>query len=346
MNKGIFFIPVNDQNKKNDVLFDEIISQTIEAEKWGIKEAFFGEHITDKHEKISSSLSMVSALSHLTKNIKLGTLTTNLNFFKPATISAIISQVDNLTKGRLMLGVGSGANRSDVEAVDMLEENNHKIMLEILGILKKIFYEKDGLKVKTDNFTVSTEKSFNEELGLGFFNKLYNNRKNLEIVMPALNKNSYNVKLCAKNQWSIVISNFCSEEIIDNHIKNYLEHSDLNEEEALKKIKLSKLIFVSEDKNNVETKLVAEDSPYLKVVDVIYKKLKTFDKHQCFGEGLSNSAEALKSICLFGNPDQIKEKVSQYKSKYGSLSSLIFVDVPKTNKEEYDKSLELFAKYV
>ena len=229
---------------------------------------------------------MVSALSHLTKNIKLGTLTTNLNFFKPATISAIISQVDNLTKGRLMLGVGSGANRSDVEAVDMLEENNHKIMLEILGILKKIFYEKDGLKVKTDNFTVSTEKSFNEELGLGFFNKLYNNRKNLEIVMPALNKNSYNVKLCAKNQWSIVVSNFCSEEIIDNHIKNYLEHSDLNEEEALKKIKLSKLIFVSEDKNNVETKLVAEDSPYLKVVDVIYKKLKTFDKHQCFGEGL------------------------------------------------------------
>ena len=164
--------------------------------------------------------------------------------------------------------------------------------------------------------------------------------------MPALNKNSYNVKLCAKNQWSIVVSNFCSEEIIDNHIKNYLEHSDLNEEEALKKIKLSKLIFLSENKNNVETKLVAEDSPYLKVVDVIYKKLKTFDKHQCFGEGLSTSAEPLKSICLFGNPDQIKEKVSQYKSKYGSLSSLIFVDVPKTNKEEYDKSLELFAKYV
>ena len=73
--------------------------------------------------------------------------------------------------------------------------------------------------------------------------------------MPALNKNSYNVKLCAKNQWSIVVSNFCSEEIIDNHIKNYLEHSDLNEEEALKKIKLSKLIFVSEDKNNVRQNL-------------------------------------------------------------------------------------------
>ena len=123
MNKGIFFIPVDDQNKKNDVLLDEIISQTLNAEKWGINEAFFGEHITDKHEKISSSLSMISALSYLTKKIKLGTLTTNLNFFKPATISAIVSQVDNLSKGRLMLGVGSGANKSDVEAVDMLEKD-------------------------------------------------------------------------------------------------------------------------------------------------------------------------------------------------------------------------------
>ncbi len=346
MNKGIFFIPVNDQNKKNDVLLDEIISQTLNAEKWGINEAFFGEHITDKHEKISSSLSMISALSYLTKKIKLGTLTTNLNFFKPATISAIVSQVDNLSKGRLMLGVGSGANRSDVEAVDMLEKDNHKIMLEILAILKKIFYEDDGLDINTENFRVSTKKSFNADLGLGYFNKLYNNRKNLEIVMPALNKNSYNVKLCAKNQWSIVISNFCSEDIIDNHINNYLEHSELEKNEALKKIKLSKLIFVSEDKKDSEKRLLDDESPYLKVVDVIYNKLKTFNKHQCFGENLKDSSEALKSICLFGDPDQVKDKVLKYKTKYGSLSSIVFVDVPKTNLKKYDKSLELFAKYV
>ena len=36
--------------------------------------------------------------------------------------------------------------------------------------------------------------------------------------MPALGPNSHNVKVCAKNKWSIVISNFCSDEIIDNHI--------------------------------------------------------------------------------------------------------------------------------
>ena len=114
----------------------------------------------------------------------------------------------------------------------------------------------------------------------------------------------------------------------------------------MKKIKLSKLIFVCEDKKNIEKILVSEKSPYLKVIDIIYKKLKTFNIHHCFGGDSDNSIKALKNVCLFGDPDQVKDKVSEYKSKYGDLSSIVFVDVPKTNIESYDRSLELFAKYV
>lgn len=346
MKKGIFFIPCNDQHKESDILFDEIIQQTLNAEKLGISEAFFGEHITDKHEKISSSLSMVSALSKITKRIYLGTLTTNLNFFKPATIAAIISQVDNLLKGRLLLGVGCGANRSDVEAIDMLDQNNHKIMLETLDILKKIFYEKNDLNIKTENFNVTTNKTVNKELGLGYFNKLYKNRDNLEILMPALNKDSYNVKLCAKNEWSIVISNFCSDEIIENHIENYLAHSNLNKEDALKKIRLSKLIFVVDNQKDAEDYLVKENSPYLKVVDIIFKKLKTFNKHGCFGDQIVNASDACKKIVLHGTPKIINEKVEYYKHKYGDILSLVYVDVPKTKDAIYNNSLELFATNV
>ena len=67
MDKGLFSIPVYNQNVSMDKVIDEIVSQVVEADKWGINEAFFGEHITDKHEKITSSLLMVSTLSKLTK---------------------------------------------------------------------------------------------------------------------------------------------------------------------------------------------------------------------------------------------------------------------------------------
>ena len=346
MNKGIFFIPVNDQNKEPDSLFDEIIEQTINAENWGLAEAFFGEHITDRHEKITSSLMMISAVSQLTKKIKLGTLTTNLNFYKPATISAMISQVDNLSKGRLTLGIGSGANKSDVEAIDMLEKDNHKIMLETYKIIEEIFKKQGPLDIKTENFNVSTKKTFNEKHGLGFFNKLYNERQDLEVMMPALNKDSYNVRICAENNWSIVISNFCSDYIVDNHINNYLKYTKLNRKEALKKIKLTKLIYVNDNNKDSEKYVLSEKSPYLKVVDIIFKKLKTFNKHGCFGENILNSIDALKNIALYGSPDAVKSKIEFYKSKYGDLSSIIYIGVPKTNLEVYDSSLEKFAKNV
>ena len=37
--------------------------------------------------------------------------------------------------------IGSGANKSDVEAIDMLEKDNHKIMLETYKIIEEILHK-------------------------------------------------------------------------------------------------------------------------------------------------------------------------------------------------------------
>ena len=63
---------------------------------------------------------MISTMSKLTNKINLGSLTTNLNFYHPSVSSSLISMTDHLTKGRLILGIGSGANRSDIDAISFL----------------------------------------------------------------------------------------------------------------------------------------------------------------------------------------------------------------------------------
>ena len=342
MNKGLFSIPVYNQNTSMDKIIDEIVEQVISAERWGLSEAFFGEHITDRHEKITSSLLMVSTLSKLTKKIKLGTLTTNLNFHNPAIVAAMISMADNLSRGRLVLGIGSGANMSDIESVGYAEKNNHDITLETEKIIQELIINKNLVDIKGKYFNVSTKKFGNEELGLGYFNGLYKDRNDLEIVMPALNENSYNVKLCAKNEWSIVISNFCSEEIVENHISNYLENSNLSEEEAYKKIKLSKLIFANEKKDGGEELVFSDRSPFMEVVNTIFKKLKKFNKHGCFGKNTNNPLEAAKNTIIYGNPDKISKKIEKYKK----LSSIVYITVPMTGNNNFDRSLEIFSKNV
>ena len=342
MNKGIFYIPLYQKNKKFSAILDEIKETIKFVDDKKFSEVFFGEHLTDKHEKITSSIMMVAAAATYTNKVNLGTLTTNLNFYPPTVSAAQISLADNMSKGRLILGIGSGANNSDKEAVGLLKTYGHELTLESLKIVKKILFNKNFNSFKTKNYYVSVNKSKNSKLGLGYFNKLYKNRKNLEIVMPALGKNSYNVKLCAKNKWSIVISNFCSDEIIENHINNYIKFSPLKKKEALKKIKLSKFIFVSENKH-IEKYLFNKNSPYYRSVKIIFDKLKTFNRHQCFGENVNSVTDAMKNIIIYGNINEVKKYISnKIIKKYGDLSSLIYVSIPK-DKKVYNESLNLFA---
>ena len=42
----------------------------------------------------------------------------------------------------------------------------------------------------------------------------------------------------------------------------------------------------------------------------------------------------------------INKRMDYYKNKYGSLLSLIYVDVPKSSNDIYKNSLGLFAEYV
>ena len=345
MKKGIFFIPVYKKSENLHKILSEVKDQVIQGEKFGLNEAFFGEHITDRHEKITSSLMMISTMSKLTNKINLGSLTTNLNFYHPSVSSSLISMTDHLTKGRLILGIGSGANRSDIDAIGLLKKDNYKIMLESYEIIKKIIYDKTT-NINTNNFEINLKKTQNKKLGLGYFNNLYKDRKNLEIIMPALNYNSYNVEICAKNKWSIAISNFCSDEVVFNHIERYLHFSKLKKKDALKKIKLTKLIYLNKKDYLAEKYLFNKKSPHLFTVKTIFEKLRQFNKHQCFGDNVKTIQQAVENTVMFGSPKKIKSEVNKINKKFGTLGSLIYVAVPKTNKKVYDNSLELFCKYV
>tara|TARA_Y200000002_G_scaffold374994_1_gene376572 strand:- start:204 stop:1250 length:1047 start_codon:yes stop_codon:yes gene_type:complete len=344
MKKGIFFIPVYKESKPYNEILDEVISSTVSAEKMGLSEAYYGEHITDRFEKIASSLMMIASVSHLTNKIKLGSLTTNLNFYKPAALAAWISTVDNMTKGRFIMGIGAGANQTDLESLDLLEQKNYELMLELESLVRKLLNSKDLVNLKTDNYKVSTLKTGNPELGLGYFNGLYKQRDNLDIIMPALGKGSYNVKMCAKNKWSIAISNFCSDEIVKDHIENYLNNSPLEKKDALKKIRLTKLLFLNESQKDAEKYAFDENSPYMEVIDTIFTKLKTFKRHNCFGENVNCTLDAAKKVLFHGTPEKAKDYISSINNQFGELGSVVFVSVPKTNNRIFDESLKLFSK--
>ena len=344
MKKSVFYIPCYPKNVKTYKIIDEIRQSILMCDGHGFEEAFFGEHIADKHEKISSSLMIAASLAFITKKIKLGTLTTNLNFYHPSVLAAQVALIDNLSKGRLILGIGSGSNRSDVELNGLIDENNYLLSLEILDIVKKLLSNNQLINITSKNFKISSKKYGSQTLGLGYFDNLHKNRNNLEYIMPALNPNSRNVMNCAKKGWGIVISNFCDHEVVKNHVNNYLKHSSLSKKQALKKIRLARFIHVVKNKRDMN-KTFLNKSPYMQVLKIIYKKLKKNNITGCFGDK-NNLNSIAKSLIISGTSKEVSKKIKTMNNEIGELRNLTYVHVPLSGNKIYDDSLKLFSKNV
>ena len=73
----------------------------------------------------------------------------------------------------------------------------------------------------------------------------------------------------------------------------------------------------------MEGKLVfLEQISFMEVVNTIFKKLKKFNKHGCFGKNTNNPLEAIKKYYRC-NPDKISKKIEKYKK----LSSIVYITV-------------------
>ncbi len=344
MEKSIFFIPLEKKETSYSDVLKRVTDLVLLCEENNFESAFFGEHLADQYEKISSSLMMIASLANITNRIKLGSMTANLTFSNPAHQASLISTVDNLVKGRLLLGIGCGSNQCDVEAVGNLGKDNYKMMYDYLNVIIELFKSKIPQKIKYGEVEVNTQETGSENEGLGIFDGLYKFRQDIEIMMPALGLNSMNVKNCAINGWSILSTNFCEENVLKNHILEYKEN--FKGKNTKEKIRISRFIFVCEKESDAEKYLFKEDSPYLFMIDVILKKLKKIKKDYIFGDNSSDPKEIARNIIIYGTPDIVSEKIKSLEKDIGEFKSLSYASIPRNNLQIYDNSLELFAKNV
>jgi alkanesulfonate monooxygenase SsuD/methylene tetrahydromethanopterin reductase-like flavin-dependent oxidoreductase (luciferase family) len=65
---------------------------------------------------------LLSYLSAITTKIKLGTCVTPIPFRNPAQLAKIVANVDILSEGRVILGVGAGWSREEFEGYSKWEK--------------------------------------------------------------------------------------------------------------------------------------------------------------------------------------------------------------------------------
>ena len=108
MKLGFFAMPQHPVERRYHETLREDRETTLIADRLGFAEGFFGEHLTDAAETITSSLIFIAWLLAETRSIKLGTGTINMSNRHPAQIAAEVAMVDNMAEGRFIMGISPG----------------------------------------------------------------------------------------------------------------------------------------------------------------------------------------------------------------------------------------------
>jgi limonene 1,2-monooxygenase len=121
----------------------------------GFDEFWCGEHHSGGWETIASPEMFLAAAGERSKRIMLGTGVVSLPYHHPFNVAQRIVQLDHLTRGRAMLGVGPGALPSDARMLGIEPAVQRERMDEALGVIIRLLREDKPFSYKSDWFELN-----------------------------------------------------------------------------------------------------------------------------------------------------------------------------------------------
>ena len=96
-----------------------MLDQARQAERLGYDTFWVAEHHFHEYGAVPNPAVFLAALSQQTRRLRLGTAISILTFHNPLTVAENYALVDQLSQGRLSLGVGSGYLKHEFEGYDV-----------------------------------------------------------------------------------------------------------------------------------------------------------------------------------------------------------------------------------
>jgi len=151
LRSGIFLAPFHPL-KENPTLALQRDMELVEyLDKLNYHEAWIGEHHSGGYEIISSPEVFIAAAAERTRHIKLGTGVVSLPYHNPFIVADRMVQLDHMTRGRTIFGVGPGSLVHDAKKIGVNPADQRRMMNESLDICVELFAGKSVTR-KSDWF--------------------------------------------------------------------------------------------------------------------------------------------------------------------------------------------------
>lgn len=340
---GVFLPPTHDPRANTTLQFERDLELIALAERLGFDEAWVGEHMSIGWENVASPELFLAAASQRTGRIRLGTAVSSLPYHHPFTLANRIADLDHISKGRAMMGMGPGQLISDaaqmgidfLNARDMMEESAECIVKLLRGEtvtydagwfkledarLQNLPCNPDGIEFAVASVFTPTGSTLAGRLGLGLlsiaasslkgFESLEGHWHNLQRVATEHNQ------IVLREQWRVLGS---------MHLAHTREQA---REEALVRIMPELIDF------NKAVHTEDQWEPYMDDAEAALERWTT-DGLYMFG-----------GVATIGTPDDAVTAVRRLIDKTGGFGTYMLFCHNAAPWEATKRSLELFAEYV
>jgi limonene 1,2-monooxygenase len=135
---GIFMAPFHPVGQNPTLALERDLELIVRLDELGYDEAWIGEHHSAAYELIASPEVFIAAAAERTRHIRLGTGVASLPYHNPFILADRMVQLDHMTRGRVMFGVGPGALVHDAVKIGVRAADQRRMMHESLDVIVRL----------------------------------------------------------------------------------------------------------------------------------------------------------------------------------------------------------------
>lgn len=154
---GAFAGPHHPLNENPTLALQRDLQLAEWLDELGYDEIWYGEHHSAGWELIASPEIMIAAAAERTKRIKLGSAVTSVPYHQPLMVAERYSQLDHMTRGRVMLGMGPGSLASDAQMMGIEVGKQRDMMDEAIDVLVRLM-RGETVTAQTEWFTLNNAR--------------------------------------------------------------------------------------------------------------------------------------------------------------------------------------------
>src|SRR6478609_6691819 len=154
MRFGIFMAPFHPAGINPTVLLDSDLELIEHLDKLGFDEAWIGEHHSAGSEVIASPEIFIAMAAARTRTIKLGTGVISASYHNPLWVAERAVQLDHMTRGRFMLGLGPGALPSDAAMIGLDMPQTRELLEDAVEVITRLMTSEEPVNFENGRWTL------------------------------------------------------------------------------------------------------------------------------------------------------------------------------------------------